>query len=412
MRVEVPYRDGRVSASFPESAHVTVLEPNKVTGRDEAELLRNAMSNPADSPALSDFLSERDEVLVVVNDATRQTPTSKALAVIEEVIGSKRPHFLVATGSHRGPTEEELRLMFGDLLAKYSNAIESHDAKESEMVSLGTTSRGTPVRVNRRLLDFDRVVLINSVEPHYFAGFTGGRKSILPGVSSYETIETNHRWALEPEAQSLALEGNPVHEDMIEAVRFLDLDRLFSLNLVLDGQRRTNFVGAGDILESFTRAVVHSRDINCVEVDAQADITITAASRPSDISLYQSQKALDNAKLVTKKGGTIILVSECSEGIGKREFFDQLAAEERPEDVIGKLRSGYRLGWHKAAKMAEMSLDFRILSLTSLPPDDMKSIFMEPFEDFQSAVNVAIEGNRDAHVAVMPMGERTVPRVR
>jgi len=281
------------------------------------------------------------------------------------------------------------------------------------MVELGVTSRGTPVRVNRKLLELDRVVLINSVEPHYFAGYSGGRKSILPGVSSYETIEANHKFALEPAARTMSLEGNPVHEDMAEAVGFLDQEKLFSINLALDGQKRIYFVGAGDITDSFMEAAKYSYEVNSVPVRGPADLVITAASPPSDTNLYQSQKALDNAKLVARKEGTIVFVTKCREGIGKREFFDLIAREDDPASVLEKLKSGYKLGWHKAAKMAEMAMEFRILTVTALPPENIRSIFMNPFSDLQSAVDHALESlGEDSSIVVMPAGGLTVPRVR
>ncbi|MCJ2562544.1 MAG: lactate racemase domain-containing protein, partial [Candidatus Thermoplasmatota archaeon] len=234
MRVEVPYGDGTLSAAIPESAHVTVLEPKEVPPKDEIGLLKEAMSNPISFTPLSEFLSGRSEFLVVVNDATRQTPTAKALEGLSEILRHKKPEFLIATGSHRAPTEDEMGSIFGKFHHEYKDRIGYHDSRNSEMVELGVTSRGTPVRVNKKVLEFDKIVLINSVEPHYFAGYTGGRKSILPGVSSYETIEANHKFALEPAARTTSLEGNPVHEDMAEAIGFLDREKLFSINLVLD----------------------------------------------------------------------------------------------------------------------------------------------------------------------------------
>ncbi|MCK4366549.1 MAG: nickel-dependent lactate racemase [Thermoplasmata archaeon] len=413
MRVEVPYGDGTLSATIPESAHVTVLEPKEVPQKDEIGLLKEAVSDPISFKPLSEFLSGCNEFLVVVNDATRQTPTAKALEGLSEILRDKKPEFLVATGSHRAPTEDEIRSILGDFHRDFRDRIGYHDARNSEMVELGITSRGTPVKVNKKILEFDRVVLINSVEPHYFAGYTGGRKSILPGVSSYETIEANHKFALEPTAKTMSLEGNPVHEDMIEAIGFLDSDKLFSINLVLDGQKRIFFVGAGDIEDSFMEAVEYSHEVNSIPVRGPADLVVTATSPPSDIDLYQSQKALDNAKLVARKGGTIIFATKCREGIGKRKFFDLIAEEDNPASVLEKLKSGYELGWHKAAKMAEMAVEFQILAITALPPEDIRSIFMNPFSDLQSAIDHALESlGKASSIVVMPMGGLTVPRVR
>ena len=413
MRVEVPYGSGTLSAIFPESVDLTVIRPGEFPPKDEDRLILEAVSDPIASKPLDDFLMGHREFLVVVNDATRQTPTARVLRTLSEIMHVGKPEFLIATGSHRAPTHNEIRSILGDFIKCRAARISYHDSTSSEMVGIGVTSRGTPVRVNKRLLEFERVLLINSVEPHYFAGFTGGRKSVLPGLSSYETIEANHKHALEPGARTMSLAGNPVHEDMVEAVHFLDTGKLFSINIVLDGHGRTCFVGAGDIVGSFEEAVNCSREANTVQIAGLSDIVITAASPPSDIDLYQSQKALDNAKLAGRRGGAIIFVSRCEEGIGKREFFDLIAEESEPSAVLKKLKSGYKLGWHKAAKMAEMTVDFDILAVTGLPSEDVRSIFMEPHGDLQPAVDSALDKHgRDASVAVMPLGGLTVPRVR
>lgn len=411
-RVEVPYGDGALTATLPGKARLQVVRPNEVPKKDELLLLKEALSNPVSCEPLSEFLGDREEFLVVVNDATRQTPTSKALEGMGDFMRNRKPEFLVATGSHRAPTLAEIKSILGRLYSQFSDRIQCHDARESETEKLGITSRGTPVRLNRKLFDFERAVLINSVEPHYFAGYTGGRKSILPGVASFETIEANHRFALEPSARTLSLQGNPVHEDMVEAVEHLDVDKLFSINLVLDRQRRVYFASAGNINESFLEATRHSRDIYAIAIDRFADITITATPPPSDINLYQSQKALDNAKFATRKGGTIIFVTECREGIGRREFFDLIAGEENPASVLRRIKSGYKLGWHKAAKLAEMTMDFDILAVTCLPQKDVKRMFMSPVPDLESATTHAVQSlGEDVSVLAMPMGSLTVPRI-
>lgn len=412
-RVEVPYGNGPLTATLPEEARFQVVQPNEVPEKDELPLLEEALSNPVSCEPLSEFLGDREEFLVVVNDATRQTPTAKALEGMGDIIRLRKPEFLVATGSHRAPTLEEIKSIFGGLYSRFSDRIECHDARGSDTRELGVTSRGTPVRLNGKLFDFDRVVLINSVEPHYFAGYTGGRKSILPGVASFETIEANHKLALERSAKTLLLQGNPVHEDMVEALEHLDVERLFSINLVLDQQQRIYFASAGNINDSFLEATRHSHDVYAIAIEGLADIIITAAPSPSDINLYQSQKALDNAKLAARKGGTIIFIAECREGIGKREFFDLIAGEESPASVLRRIRSGYRLGWHKAAKLAEMSMEFDILAVTGLPEKDVKRIFMSPFPDLESATSHALHSlGNDVSVLAMPMGSLTVPRIR
>jgi nickel-dependent lactate racemase len=200
----------------------------------------------------------------VVNDGTRPTPSADVLAVIRpgleawlQTSGGELA-FVVATGTHRAASPQELDHIFGpDLVRTHAERIFCHDAKAAEeMVALGRTSRGTEVKVNRLLAEAASVLLINSVEPHYFAGYTGGRKSLFPGLAAYETVWANHKLSMEPGSESLVLKGNPVHEDLQEATEIgIAGKRVYSIQLVLDKDHRVGFASAGSLHETFPEAV-------------------------------------------------------------------------------------------------------------------------------------------------------------
>jgi nickel-dependent lactate racemase len=259
------------------------------------------------------------------------------------------------------------------------------------------------------------VVVIGSVEPHYFAGYTGGRKSFLPGVASYKTIEMNHKLALSDNAKSLALEGNPVHEDMIDAMKVLKDINVFSIQTVLTGDHKVYAVTAGDLFESFTAAIHFSNDIFCVPLKQKGNIIITVAPYPMDIDLYQSQKALDNSRHALADSGVIILVSKCRDGVGEDAFLQLLSKADTSEQVLEILEDEYKLGYHKAAKMAQIATHAKIYAVSDLDDDTIKKAKMKPYHSIQTAIDDAINIIKSNHqkprIVVMSSGSLTIPYI-
>ncbi len=413
MRVTVPYGSGDITAEIDRGNLGAIVRPNSVAAVDTAEALSHALSHPAGPRTFDEFLSDAEDIVVVVNDRTRSTPTSDILEHISPVIRNADLTFIVATGSHRAPSGDECRRILGPLYHEFSGKIAAHDARSAtDMVRVGTTSRGTEVRMNRLVAGARKVVAIGSVQPHYFAGFTGGRKSFLPGVASYETIEQNHSHALSPEARSLVLRGNPIHEDMAEAVGLLRDSDIFSIQAVLDGDRRLHSVEAGDIAESFEVAAKKARRIYAVAIEEKADIVVAVAPYPPVDNLYQTQHALDNGRLALNDGGIIILVSECRAGVGNRAFIELAESVSTPDEALQKIaRDGYRLGYHKTARMAEMSRWARMWAVTDLEPKVLESVFMRPFGSLQKAIDEALRIKGPTKVLFLTMANLTVPYV-
>jgi len=413
MSIDLVY--GKKSIKVDIKQPYEIIIPKKIRLKDEKVILKKAFEKQLNSESFEDFVSKSKRLLFIVNDGTRPTPTSKILDFLYPIISThKDVNFIVATGSHRAPNEKEFRFIFGKYYEIYKEKIFVHDAKnEKNLRYYGKTSRGTEVSFNKIVNEIGNIILINSVEPHYFAGYTGGRKSFLPGVASYKTIEMNHKFALSENSCTLALEGNPVHDDMVEAVSFLKDLRMFSIQIVLTPSGEIYQVTAGNLNDSFFKAVDYANEIFCVPLKEKGNIVITVASPPGDIDLYQSQKALENGKLALEKNGVIILVSQCPGGIGDKVFFDLLSKASEPSEVLSLLKSGYKLGYHKAAKIADLTTWADIWAVSDLDESDLKKAFIKSCPNVQSALDDAIEiikkKGEKPRVVVLPYGNLTVP---
>jgi nickel-dependent lactate racemase len=451
MDITVPYLDRLLPLRIADEELMAVIEPNAIEASDSpVEILRRALGVPtgnsvaADQPTassggataggvtsggatagtfagatLAEFLAGAGSVLIIVNDATRPTPTPLMLDSLlpglwAAGIGTAGITILVATGAHRAPTEPEYRQILGAHYQALRRQCLAHDARnQADLVELGVTSRGTTLTLNRLLFQSDCIIVTGSVEPHYFAGFTGGRKAFLPGVAGFHCIEHNHRLALLPSAQTLALDGNPVHEDMQEALALLRRP-VFALMTVLDKDQRIVAACAGDPWSSFDQAVAHARRIFCVKVPAKADVVVSVARFPMDIDLYQSHKAIENGAMALRDGGTLILVSACRDGLGDPTFADLLASAASPQAVLEKLAGTYRLGYHKAGRLAAVLARVHVAAITQLDPSRLRSMFIQPATVLQDAVDAAMAraragGVRQPRLLVLADGCVTVP---
>ena len=416
MQVAIPYGKENIKVNISESFEILV--PNKVEVKDQDEIIEKALNNPIGTESFEEFAEKAERLLVIVNDATRPTPTAKILEYLYPVLVSHMDlKFLIATGIHRAPTEEEYRFIFGKFYDNFKKRIYAHDArKDEDMTYLGKSKNGTEMYINRMVPEMENVLVIGSVEPHYFGGYTGGRKSFLPGVASYKTIEMNHKLALSDDAKSLALKGNPVNEDMIDAMNVLKDINVFSIQTVLTGDHKIYAVTAGDLHKSFDAAIDYSNQIFCVPLKQKGNIVVTAAPYPMDIDLYQSQKALDNGKLALEDDGIIILVSKCRTGVGEDAFLDLLCKADSPQEILEILGDEYKLGYHKAAKMAQIGTRAQMWAVTDLDDNTVKKAMLKPYSDLQSAVDDAVEiiktKGRQPRVVMMPSGSLTVPYIK
>lgn len=413
LKIEVPYGSTIETAELEDKNIEQIIFPNKVKSGNESDVLRNAISNPLNSPKLDLFLKDKKDILLIVNDATRPTPTAKIMEIIYPMLNGKKFKILIATGSHRAPTEDEYEFIFGELYLEIETRIHVHDSKKGECFLLGKTRHGNDILLNRLVQEADAIIPIGSIEPHYFSGYTGGRKSFLPGVAAHSSITANHKLAISNDAQALKLKGNPVAEELEDAEELLLKLNIFAIMTVLDSHHRTFAAAAGGLKESFEALIEKADEVFVVPIERKADIVVTVAVKPTDIDLYQSQKALDNSKYALKDGGIIILVSACRSGIGSQTFLDLLGSEISCQGVIDKLKEEYKLGYHKAGKMAEIGVKSQMWAVTPLDENLMRTAHMRPLKTIAEAVREALkEKGQDTKITFIMDGGLTIPRLK
>jgi nickel-dependent lactate racemase len=413
IKIPIPY--GKEFVDLEVDIPHEVVSPNFVEVGAESEVIEDALNNPVGMESLEEFMKNSERILILVNDATRPTPTAKILLKMRDML---REHgdvrFMVATGAHRGPTEDEYRYIFGEMYDEFKDSIFVHDArKDEDMEYLGVSSNGTEMYLNKMVNESKNIIVIGSVEPHYFAGYTGGRKAFLPGVASYKTIEMNHKHALSEAAQPLAIKGNPVAEDMEDAMKVLKDLNVFSIQTVLTADHGLYATVAGDLFKSFDIAVERAKEVFCSNCSRKGNIVLTAAPYPMDIDLYQSQKALENGKLALEDGGVIILVSKCRDGVGDDTFLNLLCSANTCDEVMCKIDEGYKLGYHKAAKMAQIGVYAEMWAISDLHHDTIKMAKLQPCMDIQETFNRAVEKvkeqGKEPYAVILPQGSLTVP---
>jgi nickel-dependent lactate racemase len=399
---------------LPEENIKDIIYPNKVEQRDLDKVINHALDNPVGMESFDEFSAKNKDILFVVNDGTRPTPTAAILKILNKRMDLAKAKYIIATGIHRPPTEEEYRYIFGELYDELKSRIIVHDGmKEENLIYKGYTKIGTEMWINKNVYEAGSLIPIGSVEPHYFGGFTGGRKFLLPGLSGYKTIEQNHRLVLRDGVETLKLEGNPVHEDFIDALKTLKGKPIFSIQTVINREKCLYAATAGDINESFYAAIKFAKEVFCVSIKEKVDIVLTVAPYPMDVDLYQSLKATDYGKLALKENGILILISKCRKGIGPSKFYELLSSSHSLKEVFDVVNKEYKFGYHIAAKIAELNLWAKMWGVTELKDKVMRKAFIRPFSSIQKAIDEAInEKGRSAKIIFLMDGSITVPIIQ
>ncbi len=391
-----------------------ILLPNKVryglTG--EAEV-RRALEHPIGSRRLGQIVKPGEKIVLITSDMTRPMPSKVVLPEIlrelyEAGVSPEQITIVFALGSHRPHTEEEMKGLVGE---EIYGQICCADSDPSDCVCMGKTAHGTPVDITRIVAEADRRICLGNIEYHYFAGYSGGAKAIMPGVSTRAAIQANHRMMTDPAACAGNISGNPLRKDIEEAAELCRVD--FILNVVLDEHKKIIFAAAGDVTEAHRAGCAFLDRLYQKEIKKQADIVVVSqGGAPKDVNLYQTQKALDNAAHAVRDGGTIILVGSCREGLGERTFEQWMTEARQPEDLLVRIRKEFRLGGHKAAAIAMVLARARIYLVSELPHELTRKLFMIPFDTVQDAFeDVMRTYGPDASVIVMPYGGSTLPKV-
>ncbi len=408
MRIDLAYGSSKLPVTVPDDRVIGVLKAREVRAEGEGCLAR-AVSEPSGARIPGDLAGKK--VAIVVDDHTRSAPTGKMLPPILRRLGragcrDSNITIIFACGTHRGVREEEAEAILGKVVCGRVDHM-SHNCRAADQVEVGATpTLGNRVLVDRAYSEADFRILTGDVELHYYAGYSGGRKSILPGICAEETIMRNHHMMMHPQARIGNLEGNPVHIDMTEAARIAGSD--FTLNAVKNGGGEIVGAFAGDVEGVFSRGVDLVGRIYKVPISRRADIVVTGAGG-YDIDFYQAYKPIHIALNAVRDGGTVIVAAECREGCGNELFYDWISRYGSMEEAEGALREGFRLGAHKAYYLLKALSKARIVVATAMERRLTERLRVEWAPDIQTAVDEELRAKRDAVVYIIPSGGRVLP---
>jgi nickel-dependent lactate racemase len=382
---------------------------------DEAKEIERSLRDPLQSQPIASLVGPDDTVSILVSDITRPVPSGKIVsAVLRELrhVPRKNMTVIIATGLHRANTQDELQMMLGPSILNEVRVI-NHDAFDQENLDdLGKTSRGTELFINSHVRKADRIIATGYIEPHEFSGFTGGRKSLLPGVSGADTINHNHR--LEnidhPQAKIGVLEGNPIHEDMVEAARMAGVD--FIVNVVLNRKNRIAKVVAGDLVEAHQEGIDFYNSHARVGIDEPADIVITSSGYPLDINLYQAVKPVIAAEPFVKTGGIIILLAHCEDGFGEDLFHRWMTSFSSPHEVIQRIqKEGYRADIDHCYLLARILEKKEIVIVSDQPAlQEIQDSLIKTTDSIDEALGYGVDRQgKHARIAFLPHATRMIP---
>ena len=414
MKLEFGLGTGVQTVDVPQKNLVDVLRANEVTPPEsESAEIKRALSEPIGTPPLGQLVQPGKKVVIVTSDITRPMPTYKVMPLLLDELyaaGVKAENITLvfALGSHRKHTEEEMRKLAGERAWAEITCIDSDPA---DCIHMGTTKAGTPVDVFRVVAEADYRICLGNIEYHYFAGYSGGAKAIMPGVSTRDAIQANHSMMVRPGACAGNLTTNPLRRDIEEAGELVGID--FILNVVLSEHKEILKAVAGHHILAHREGCKYLDKLYLKELKTPADIVLVSqGGAPKDLNLYQTQKALDNARHAVKQGGVIILVGSCREGLGEKVFEEWMTNSASPAEMIERIGRDFQLGGHKAAAIAMTLQKADVYLVSDLEPDFVRSIFLTPMESAQVALDRALEKlGSNATVLAMPYGGSTLPRI-
>jgi nickel-dependent lactate racemase len=418
MRVRLDYGSDGLEVNLPTDG-VTVIQPAfRPAVADPHAALAAALRAPLGRPPLRDIVRPGQKVAISVCDITRAQPRQAMLEALFAELPDIRPEdvtILIATGTHRVNTPAEHEQMLGAAIARRYRVV-NHDSRAPEtLVAVGTTTTGVPVSLNRIWMDADIRITTGFVEPHFFAGFSGGPKMVAPGLAGLETVLVLHDAVriAHPNATWGVTEGNPIHEDVREIARMVRVD--FSIDVTLNPDQRITEVFAGDLLTEHRAACEAAKRDAMRAVDAPFDVVLTTNSGfPLDQNLYQAVKGMSAAAKVVKPGGTIVCAAECRDGLPSHGSYGQvLASQPSPAKLLAMITApGYSAPdqW-QVQLQAQLQLKANVMVKTSgLTPDAVRAAHFEPVDDVAAAVVAAMRNaGAGATLCVLPHGPQTIP---
>jgi nickel-dependent lactate racemase len=418
MHIDLAYGRGSLTIEVPDD-RTTVIEPSHLPGLpDVRAALVSALRNPIGTPPLRRLVGRGQTVAISVCDITRPMPSATLLPVLLAELShvpNDQITILVATGTHRANTQAELEEMLGsEILQNYE--VVNHDAfDESTLAPLGETTDGVPVHINRRFLDADIRITTGFVEPHFFAGFSGGPKMVAPGLAGFDTIMGLHGAVLiaHPSSTWGITEGNPIHDEIRGIAARAKVD--FSIDVTINRDREITTAYAGELSAVHRAACQAAKRTAMRPVIKPFDVVVTTNSGyPLDLNLYQAVKGMSAAAQVVKRGGTIICAAECSDGIPEHgEYGRLLASRDSPADLLEMITTQGFASHDQWQVQLQAQIQLRadvFLKSSYLTPDQVRAAHLEPIEDVQETVRESLERHGEsARLCVLPQGPQTIP---
>ncbi len=421
--ISLPYGTGEISAQVEESQLLGIVQSQLEEYEAEKspeELLRQAMENPIGTSRLEELAKGKKKVVVLCSDHTRPVPSKLILPPMLEAIRRGNPQaeitLLIATGCHRGTTRQELVNKLGAEMAEKEHILIHDCAAEEDMVDLGILPSGGRLRINKAAVEADLLVAEGFIEPHFFAGFSGGRKSVLPGIAARETVYANHcsQFIDDPYARAGILEGNPIHRDMVWAARKAGL--AYIVNVVLGGKGQVIGSFAGDFDEAH-RAGTEFLASLCQKEAPEADIVVTSNNGyPLDQNIYQAVKGMSTAEVACRKGGVIVIAARCEDGNGGEVFWRTFQEEKDPKVIMDTIlatpQDKTQADQWQSQVFARVLMKCRVVLVSQAPDEMVRDLHMTPAHSLEEGLRLAQEmlGEPQAKILVVPQGISTILR--
>ncbi len=411
-KIPLAFGNASIELEIPERNISSIILPSEPEIKEEADfLIKKALQNPIKSKRLSEIVKPGSRIVVIVSDVTRPTPTAKILPLLLEELylgGAKNENIKIvfALGLHRLQTEEECIRLVGKEVFENIRCIQ-HDRERCRF--LGETSFGTPVEVFEEVLDSDLIISTGTLEFHYYAGYAGGGKAILPGVSSEKSILSYHGFYSKL-FEGIPLSGrvdSPARQNIEEAARIAGLN--FILNVVINGKKETVAAVAGDFVEAHRKGTEIVDSMYKVIAEPADAVIVSCGGFPKDINLFQATKSLENALPAVKKGGSIVLVAECAEGIGDQVYERWNRECKTPDEAVERFRKCFEFGGHKTAVVGRAVKEFKLYLVSKLPDADSRNSFFIPTKSMKEGLEMILSENPEAKIHIMPDGGRTLP---
>ncbi len=410
--INLRYGNSQIPFDYEENRFTILGNSEKSLALTDAEI-GERFDNPVDSKTIDEIIQPNETVLIVVPDATRQTASGQIvnLLVRRLIAGGTMPFeisIIFATGIHRRVTDEEKRELLTTFIAQRIKTLDHNPRDLAQIINFGETAAGIPIQLNRALTEHDRVIIVGGISFHYFAGFTGGRKLICPGLASSRTVAETHKLAFDCETKSrrenvgtAILDGNAVHEAFVEVAS--KINPAFSINTIVNENGEAIEMFCGDWIAAHRKACDFYASKHTIEIAEKRDLVIVSCGgAPHDVNMIQAHKALDTASKICLGGGTIIFLAECADGLGRTDFLNWFEAENS-QNLAERLCEKYQVNGQTAWNLLRIAEKFNVRIITSLGENETRSMRLHKARDLEESLSAV---DKETKGYLLPFGAK------